>query len=149
MTWWKNGLFLAAGGAIGLIAGTLLSEAIMEDDYDDDSDEAPELDGIKILTAKIRREAEAAMASCKSDAERDAVYAQIKESVQTMQERLAQKSEQIIADLQAQAARTAAPDEAPEAADPVQNIKDTMQELADALDKTLETLKPTDTSPAL
>lgn len=82
MAWWKNGLIFAAGGAVGVIAGALLYEVVMDDiRCDSDEDEEPERDGITLLADKIRREATYAMEACRTDEEREIVYEQVKESV--------------------------------------------------------------------
>lgn len=149
MAWWKNGLIFAAGGAVGVIAGALLYEAVMDDiRYDSDEDEKPERDGITLLADKIRCEATAAMEACRTDEERENVYEQVKESVRGMQKSIAEKGEEIIAELQKQVlvAVEEAEKDAPEKN--VQSIKDTMRELADSLDETLDSLKP-DPTPAV
>ena len=143
MAWWKNGLIFAAGGAVGVIAGALLYEAVMDDiRCDNDEDEEPEGDGITLLADKIRREATAAMKACRTDEERQAVYEQVKDSVRGMQKSIAEKGEEIIVELQKQALVTVdeAERDAPEKR--VQSVKDTMQELADSLDETLDLLNP-------
>ncbi len=143
MAWWKNGLIFAAGGAVGVIAGALFYEAVMDDmRYDNYEDEEPERDGIKLLADKIRREATDAMEACQTDKEREAVYWQVKESVQGMQEAIAKKGEEIIVELQKQALVVAEEAERKAPENRVQHIKDTMRELADSLDDTLDTLKP-------
>ena len=140
MAWWKNGLIFAAGGAVGVIAGALLYEAVMDDIcYNDD--EESEGDGIKLLSDKIRREATKAMAACQTDEERDAVYEQVKESVRGMQKSIAEKGEEIIVDLQKQTLVAAEETERDASENKAQHIKDTMQELANSLDETLESLK--------
>ena len=117
--------------------------------------------------SKIRYEAEAAMESCATDGEREAVYGQVKESIRQIEATLNQKGEEIIAALQAQAFPTAkgaanipawmdkdgigAPpipkwmlkdsgNNAPQ--NHVQGIKDTMQKMTDVLEETLDALKP-------
>ena len=143
MAWWKNGLIFAAGGAVGVIAGALLYEAVMDDiRCDCDEDEEPERDGITLLADKIRREATDAMEACRTDEEREIVYEQVKESVRGMQKSIEEKGEEIIVELQKQAlvAIEDVEKDAPE--DKVQSIKDTMREFADSLDETLDSLKP-------
>lgn len=141
MTWWKNGLLLAAGGAVGLIAGALLCETTFDDEQDGLGGNLSEENAIQALVAKIRREAMNAMEECETDEEREAVYSQVKHSIQETQELLAQKRNELIAELQQQALEASADnDRNPEKR--MQNIKDTLQDLTDSLDETLAALKP-------
>lgn len=168
MSWWKNGMLLLAGGAIGICLAAMI-EARSEKDRNregEDNDELP--DGITLLVSKIRYEAEAAMESCASDEEREAVYAQVKGSIRQIEATLNQKGEEIIAALQAQAFPTAKsasrvpawmdkdgvsaqpvpkwmlkdPDNSVPSQSHVQGIKDTMQKMTDVLEETLDSLKP-------
>ncbi len=150
MAWWKNGLLLAAGGAVGLIAGALLYEAVLDEkDYSDDDDDLPERDGISLLAEKIRIEASAAMDACETEEEREAVYAQVKDAVHEMQEKLAQKGEEIIEQLKERTIAAAETAEESESGQHVKKVKDTLQQLTDSLDETLESLKPAGAEPAM
>lgn len=75
MTWWKNGLLLAAGGVASLALAAWLESEGKSDDYDEDYDEqprrnVPKADGMELLVEKVRRDAEWAMEECTTDAER-------------------------------------------------------------------------------
>ena len=139
MSWWKNCFLVATG----VVAGALLYEQVMNDeddkrDVDEDDDEEIEQDGIEILLSKVRCEAMVAMAKCRSYEEREAVYAQLKETVQEMQDALAEKGEAMIEQLRAEAERQGREDEP----DGVESIKEAMQQIKDSLEDALESLKP-------
>lgn len=148
MSWWKNCFLVATG----VVAGALLYETVMNDEDDvsedaaDDGEEA-EPDGMEILIEKVRREATLAMAQCENDEEREAVYAQVKESVQEIQDALAKKAQALIEELKEEAEQQG------EAADDgverhVQDIKAAMQQVRESLEDTLESLKPAAPEPA-
>ena len=149
MSWWKNCFLVATG----VVAGALLYETVMNDDTDNDCDEDDETeeferDGMEILIEKVRREATLAMAQCENDEERETVYAQVKSSVQEIQDALAKKGEALIEQLKEEAEQQG------EAADDgvdrhVQDIKAAMQQVRESLEDTLESLKPAATEPAL
>ena len=149
MSWWKNCFLVATG----VVAGALLYEKVMSEEDDapkdaaDDGEEA-EPDGMDLLVAKVRREATLAMAQCENDEEREAVYAQVKSSVQEIQDALAKKGEALIEQLKEEAEQQG------EAADDgverhVQDIKAAMQQVRESLEDTLESLKPAAPEPAL
>lgn len=149
MSWWKNCFLVATG----VVAGALLYETVMNDEDDapedaaDDEEEAAP-DGMDLLVAKVRREATLAMAQCENDEEREAVYAQVKSSVQEIQDALAKKGEALIEQLKEEAEQQG------EAADDgvdrhVQDIKAAMQQVRESLEDTLESLKPAAPEPAL
>lgn len=140
MTWWKNGLLLAAGGAVGLVAGVLLCETDFEDEQDGQDATQSKEDAVQALVARVRCEAIAAMEECETDEEREAVYAQVRQSIQETQEMLAKKGNELIAELQKQEEAIVEDSKTPEKH--VQNIKDTLQELTNSLDETLVSLKP-------
>ena len=143
MSWVKNGLLLAAGGFIGLCVAAALEA---DDGVERGSEGLRDVDGIALLGEKLRREAEWAMEECTSDEERDAVYAEIKTSIGALQEKLAERGEEIIAELEAQFAEGR--DEADPMNEPlvqkkcVQNIRELLDELAQFMDKTLKELQP-------
>ena len=149
MSWWKNCFLVATG----VVAGALLYETVMSNDTDNDCDEDDEAeeferDGVEILIEKVRREATLAMAQCENDEEREAVYAQVKSSVQEIQDALAKKGEALIEQLKEEAEQQG------EAADDgvdrhVQDIKAAMQQVRESLEDTLESLKPAAPEPAL
>lgn len=81
----EDAMLLAAGGVIGLIAS-----AVMEDE--EKKEEKPMGDGktIEEMFASLQEEAQQAIASCETEEEREAVRAHILQSVQKMQENLAE-----------------------------------------------------------
>jgi len=171
MSLWKNGMLLLAGGAIGICLTAMVQASIEEDNRrsHDEDDELP--DGVDLLMSKIRYEAEAAMESCATDADRTMVYEQIKASIHEIQERLREKGEEMIAVLQEQAQEldlSGAGGKIPawmdksggeasqipkwmlnrdggsteDAQNHVQEIKAAMKKMTDAFDETLDALKP-------
>ena len=171
MSLWKNGMLLLAGGAIGICLAAMVQASIENDNRrsHDEDDELP--DGIDLLMSKIRYEAEAAMESCATDADRDVVYEQIKATIHEIQERIHEKGEEMIAALQNQARELdlsgaggkiptwmdKSAGEAPpipkwmrdkdgssteDAQSHVQEIKAAMQKMTDVFDETLNALNP-------
>lgn len=153
MTWWKNGLLLAAGGIAGIVIAALLDDnsSRREDDFDpldDDDDEyiEKENDGIKLIVAKIRKEAEWAMEECITDEEREEVYKQISESVHEFQARLQKEGDALIEELKERAAEEAEVEfeggESKTVNEHVNNIRSTIAGLTEALDEALYSVKP-------
>ena len=144
MSWVKNGLLLAAGGFIGLCVAAAIEAD--EDGAERSSEGLRDVDGIAVLAEKLRREAEWAMEECTSDEERDAVYAKIKTSIGALQEKLAERGAEIIAELEAQFAEEGEEEdlvcEQPVQTKCVQNIREVLDELAQFMDKTLKELQP-------
>ena len=143
MSWVKNGLLLAAGGVIGLCVAAALEAD--DDGGERGSDGLRDVDGIALLGEKLRREAEWAMEECTNDEERAAVYAEIKTSIGALQEKLAARGAEIIADLEAQFAEgrdEADPMEPPVQTTQVQTIRNALDELAQSMDETLKGLQP-------
>jgi len=171
MSWMKNGMLLLAGGAIGICLAAMVQASIEEDNRRNHENDDVLPDGIDLLMSKIRYEAEVAMESCSSDEERSTVYEQIKESIYEIQEKLRKRGEEMIAALQEQsqglgtsvegrqipAWMNRSDGEAPpipkwmlkdekdgvKTVQPhVQGIKTAMQKMSDALEETLDSLKP-------
>ena len=144
MSWVKNGLLLATGGIIGLCVAAVIEAD--DDGAECSSEGLRDVDGIAVLAEKLRREAEWAMEECTSDEERDAVYAKIKTSIGALQEKLAERGEEIIAELEAQFAEEGEEEdlvcEQPVQTKCVQNIREVLDELAQSMDKTLKELQP-------
>ena len=144
MSWVKNGLLLATGGIIGLCVAAVIEAD--DDGAECSSEGLRDVDGIAVLAEKLRREAEWAMEECTSDEERDAVYAKIKTSIGALQEKLAERGEEIIAELVAQFAEEGEEEglvcEQPVQTKCVQNIREVLDELAQFMDKTLKELQP-------
>ena len=144
MSWVKNGLLLAVGGVIGLCVAAALE--VDDDGAERGSEGLRDVDGIALLGEKLRREAEWAMEECTNDEERGAVYAELKASIGTLQEKLVARGAEIIAELEAQFAEGR--DEADSMNEPpvqttqVQNIRNALDELAQSMDATLKGLQP-------
>ena len=144
MSWGKNGLLLAAGGVIGLCVAAALEAD--DEGVERGSEGLRDVDGIALLGEKLRREAEWAMEECTNDEERAAVYAEIKTSIGALQEKLAARGAEIIAELESQFAEgsdEADPmNESPVQTTQVQNIQNALDELAQSMDETLKGLQP-------
>ena len=148
MTWWKNGLLLAAGGVAGLALAAWLESEGKSDDYDEGYDErprrkAPKTDGMELLVEKVRRDAEWAMEECTTDEQREKVYAEVSASIKELQATLEKRGEEIIADLREQALSSGHPEDLDESTGAIANFKSSMEDLTQSLDETLASLKPT------
>ena len=148
MTWWKNGLLLAAGGVAGLALAAWLESEGKSDDYDEDDDERPrrkatKADGMELLVEKVRRDAEWAMEECTTDEQREKVYAEVSASIKELQATLEKRGQEIIADLREQALSDGSLEELDEDTDAITNFKSSMEDLTKSLDETLTSLKPT------
>ena len=164
MSWCQNGLLLAAGGIAGLALAAWLESEGKSDRWDCDEEmereraKALRADGMKILVEKVRREAEWAMEECTTDEEREAVYAEVEESIRKLQASLDKRGKKIIADLKAQLVEAqlneeydASDNEELEGGDKkaaVRHFKSTIEDLTKSLDDTLASLKP-DPNPAV
>lgn len=117
-------LLLAVGGVAGLAAGA----ALCSDDDDEEEEaveETSETDSVERLILPIRAAARSAIASCKTEEERNAVAEEIHQSVTQLQEKLAER----------QAALTGGGDG--------QDFRALIAKLNDALDETMtEAKKP-------
>lgn len=154
MTWWKNGLLLAAGGVAGLALAAWLESENKSDhwDYDEEVERAKvkalKSDGMRILVEKVKSEAEWAMEECTTDEEREAVYAEVEASIRKLQTTLQKRGEKIIADLKAQVieAQESGDNDGDNATNTeeaaVRHFKSTMEDLTKSLDETLAAVKP-------
>ena len=144
MGFMKNTLLVALGGLAGLFVAAILDgeEKVKEagEEKEPSAEASKETEGIELLAAQIREEAEAAMEGCKTQEEREMVYTQVEESVRAMQAKLQEKGEAIIENLKAQAVESKT-EEVP-VSEYVQNLQDKLQAITKALDETLESLKP-------
>ena len=148
MTWWKNGLLLAAGGVAGLALAAWLESECRSDDYDEDYDDRPrrkatKADGMELLVEKVRRDAEWAMEECTTDEQREKVYAEVSASIKELQATLEKRGQEIIADLREQTLSDGSLEELDEDTDAITNFKSSMEDLTKSLDETLTSLKPT------
>ena len=121
-----------ASGAAGVLGGLILS-ALMEED--EAKKETPNTDSLQDLADLVKREAKMALADCKSEEERQAVYAQVRSAIEELQGVMDEKSEAILA-LQEQKAE--AGDE--EARTHVENLRQTTASVRTALDDVLKAL---------
>ncbi len=110
MSWWKNGMLLAAGGVAGLaIAAWLESEGTGESRREPSATES-----IDDLAGKIRSEAEWAMDECTTDEQREKVYEEVKASIGKLQAALERSGEKIVTDLKGKQKKYESDDEAEE-----------------------------------
>lgn len=121
-----------AFGAAGVLGGLILS-ALMEED--EAKKETPNTDSLQDLADLVKREAKMALADCKSEEERQVVYAQVRSAIEELQGVMDEKSEAILA-LQEQKAE--AGDE--EARTHVENLRQTTTSVRTALDDVLKAL---------
>ena len=121
-----------AFGAAGVLGGLILS-ALMEED--EAKKETPNTDSLQDLADLVKHEAKMALADCKSEEERQAVYAQVRSAIEELQGVMDEKSEAILA-LQEQKAE--AGDE--EARTHVENLRQTTASVRTALDDVLKAL---------
>ena len=121
-----------AFGAAGVLGGLILS-ALMEED--EAKKEKPNTDGLQDLADLVKHEAKMALADCKSEEERQAVYTQVRSAIEELQGVMDEKSEAILA-LQEQKAE--AGDE--EARTHVENLRQTTSSVRTALDDVLKAL---------
>ena len=148
MTWWKNGLLLAAGGVAGLALAAWLESECKDDNYDEDVSEdrlrkrAPKADGMELLVEKVRRDAEWGMEECTTDAEREKVYEEVTSSIRKLQATLQKHWEEIIADLQEQAMSQGDTEDLEDSTGAITQFKSSMEDLTKSLDDTLASLKP-------
>lgn len=145
MTWWKNGLLLAAGGVVGLALAAWLESECESGNYEDEgrSRRKPKADGMELLVEKVRRDAEWAMEECTTDEERERVYEEVSASIRELQDVLQKRGEEIIADLKAKALACSDEDEGGENGEAaVRKFKSNMEDLTKALDETLDSIKP-------
>ena len=143
MTWWKNGLLLAAGGVAGLALAAWLESECEKEGTDAEENGNSKVDGIELLVEKVRRDAKWAMDECTTDEEREKVYADVSASIQKLQATLQQRGEAIIAELKEQALSAGDTEDLDESIDnAVRQFKSDMEDLTQALDETLASVKP-------
>ena len=121
-----------AFGAAGVLGGLILS-ALMEED--EAKKETTNTDGLQDLADLVKREAKMALADCKSEEERQAVYTQVRSAIEELQGVMDEKSEAILA-LQEQKAEAGNE----EARTHVENLRQTTASVRTALDDVLKTL---------
>ena len=149
---WKNGMAYALGGAAVFLAGSLFKELLEEMEREEElahcengvctEDNAPEkknsLDGISDI---IRHEAEAAMAECQTDEERQAVARKIEAAITELQSILKNKSDAIAEAVKKQDDGSKMQQESAAGIDHAANICRATAEVNSALDDVLAYLK--------
>ncbi len=153
MSFVKNGILLAIGGMLGAFFA-----AVMKEDSLTETEQAVhELAAMDRLIDKLRIEGEAALAECKTDEEREAVYEKIRKSVEDLKAELESRGNALIEEFRCTEAAEAV--EAAETVEdqPVQptgkanehmeNIKATLDRFSASLDETLKKLAPQPPAP--
>ena len=143
---WKNGMAYALGGAAVFLLGTLFRELLEELEQEEESvhkeGDAPEkknsLDGVADM---VRREAEAAMAECRTDEERQEVARKIEASITELQSILKNKGDVIAEAVKEQNKGSKMQQESADGIDHVANIYRGIAEVNSALDDVLAYLK--------
>ena len=143
---WKNGMAYALGGAAVFLLGTLFRELLEELEQEEESvhkeGDAPEkknsLDGVADM---VRREAEAAMAECRTDEERQEVARKIEASITELQSILKNKGDVIAEAEKEQNEGSKMQQESADGIDHVANIYRGIAEVNSALDDVLAYLK--------
>ena len=143
---WKNGMAYALGGAAVFLVGNLLRELLEELEQEEESvhkeGDAPEkknsLDGVADM---VRREAEAAMAECRTDEERQEVARKIEASITELQSILKSKGDAIAEAVKKQAEVSEMQQESADGIDHAANICRATAEVNSALDDVLAYLK--------
>lgn len=142
---WKNGMAYALGGAAVFLAGILFRELLEEmerEEGEHTDDESPEktnsLDGIADI---VRHEAEAAMAECRTDEERQEVARKIEAAIQELQSILKSKGEAIAEAVREQETESEMSQKVADSIDHAANICRATAEVNSALDDVLAYLK--------
>ena len=143
---WKNGMAYALGGAAVFLLGTLFRELLEELEQEEESvhkeGDAPEkknsLDGVADM---VRREAEAAMAECRTDEERQEVARKIEASITELQSILKNKGDVIAEAVKEQNKGSKMQQESADGIDHVANIYRGIAEVNSALEDVLAYLK--------
>ena len=143
---WKNGMAYALGGAAVFLLGTLFRELLEELEQEEESvhkeGDAPEkknsLDGVADM---VRREAEAAMAECRTDEERQEVARKIEASITELQSILKNKGDVIAEAVKEQNKGSKMQQESADGIDHAANICRATAEVNSALDDVLAYLK--------
>lgn len=126
---WGEGLLFRAAGVLG---GLILSALMEEDEEQEDETESQGLQGLVDI---VKREAQQALAACKSEEERQEVYAQVHSAIEELQGVMDEKSSAIL-ELQEQKAEQG--DD--EARTHVENLRQTTASVRTALDDVLKAL---------
>ena len=144
MGYMKDGLLLAAGGAVGLIAGVMLCDELQDKKSDavvNLADGTLSVDKLTAIVDKVRDEAFDAMSRCETDEERSVVFADCQDAIQNMQTVLTERGESMLRQVKERAELSA------EVTKEVSNarsnhIKATIEGLTEELDKVLESIDP-------
>ena len=142
MSYMKDGLLLAAGGAIGLIAGVMLCDTLNDEDTaEPNSARTSEESNLAAVVEKVRQEALVAMERCETAEERAAVYADCQESIGKMQTLLTQHGEAMLRDVKERAELSAEVTQEVSVARS-KHIKTTIDGLTEELDNILRDIAP-------
>lgn len=118
-------------GVAGVLGGIILS-ALLEDE--EEKEKAPE--GLLGVVDIVKREAQQALAACQSEEERQNVYAQVRISIQELQDVLREKGDAIISVQE----KKAAEEKGEDAKAHVENLRQTTETVRTALDEVLNAL---------
>lgn len=140
----KDGLLLAAGGAVGLIAGVMLCDELQDRKSDtivNLDDGTLSMNKLSAIVDKVRDEAFEAMSRCETDEERSVVFADCQDAIQKMHVVLTERGESMLRQVKERAELSA------EVTKEVSNarsnhIKATIEELTDELDNVLKSIAP-------
>ena len=153
---WEDFLIFATGGILGMLAGTAL---ISNDEKSSEEEDAtgtgnPDVDE---LMAAFQKETEDALASCKTEEERKAVYEDIHQSIQALQASLVKRRAQEENDdseergerhfVDAEKETLPKPDET-FANEHVQNVQRLIAQMDSALKQTVENMYPVTSRPS-
>ena len=128
---------------IGGLVGWALTNLMNSDNDDVAKGDFTSEQALGVLLNDIRRDAQWAMDKCTTDEERERVYAQVKESIQNLKVALQKKGDEIITDLQVQAAQVHYNEEDDDTVKSrIEQFKQKMDNLTDTLNQTLSDLKP-------
>lgn len=152
---WEDFLIFATGGILGMLAGTALLSNDEESREEEDAAEPrnPDVDG---LMAAFQKEMGDALASCKTEEERKAVYEDIHQSIQALQASLVERRMQEADDseecgerhfVDAEKETLPKPDET-FANEHVQNVQRLIAQMDRALKQTVENMYPVTSRPS-
>lgn len=142
MSYMKDGLLLAAGGAIGLIAGVMLCDTLQKEVPEKPlASETSDEENLVAIVEKVRDEALAAMESAETDEERSHVYAECQAAIQKMQAVLTERGESLLRDVKERAELTAEVTQEVSVARS-KHIQATIEELTEELDSILKSIAP-------
>ena len=144
MGYMKDGLLLAVGGAVGLIAGVMLCDELQDKKSDavvNFDDGTLNVDKLTAIVDKVRDEAFEVMSRCETDEERSAVFADCQDAIQNMQTVLTERGEFMLRQVKERAELSAEVTKEVSTARS-NHIKATIERLTEELEKVLESIDP-------